>query len=80
MLTILAPINDAAPEPGNGHTLGFRVESPEMVDSWHLTGLRHGGAAAEEPPGIRKRPIGSVYLAYLRDPDGNKLCAMAKID
>lgn len=79
MLTILEPINGAGPEPGNGHTLGFRVANPEMGDRWHGVGLRHGGVAIEDPPGIRKRPIGTIYLAYLRDPDGNKLCAMVEV-
>jgi catechol 2,3-dioxygenase-like lactoylglutathione lyase family enzyme len=80
MLTILVPINGAAADPGNGHTLGFRVASPEIGDRWHKEGLRHGGIAIEGPPGIRQRPIGNIYLAYLRDPDGNKLCAMVKVD
>lgn len=79
MLTILAPIDGGEPEPGNGHTLGFRVDAPETGDLWHSEGILHGGSAIEDPPGIRKRPIGDIYLAYLRDPDGNKLCVMTEV-
>jgi hypothetical protein len=43
---------------------------------WHKAGRANGGTAIEEPPGIRKGGFGDLYLAYLRDPDGNKLCAL----
>ena len=75
MLTLLAPINGEAPDPGNGHTLGLKMASPEMADAWHAAGTANGGTAIEDPPGVRTRPFGDIYLAYLRDPDGNKLCA-----
>lgn len=75
MLTLLPPINGEAPDPGNGHTLGLTMESVEMTDRWHEEGQKHGGTAVEDAPGIRSRPFGDSYLAYLRDPDGNKLCA-----
>jgi catechol 2,3-dioxygenase-like lactoylglutathione lyase family enzyme len=63
-------------QPGNGVTIGFNVDSPEQGDAWHAAGLAAGGTSVEDPPGIRKRGNGGVYLAYLRDPDGNKLCAL----
>lgn len=75
MLTLLPPIDGAAPDPGNGHTLGLTMANAEMTDRWHEAGLKHGGTALEDPPGLRSRPFGDIYLAYLRDPDGNKLCA-----
>jgi hypothetical protein len=50
-----------------------------MVDAWHAAGLAHGGTAIEDPPGIRENAFGALYLAYLRDPAGNKVCAMYRV-
>jgi len=61
---------------GNGSTIGFKMESPEQVDAWHAAGIANGGTTCEDPPGFRDGPTGKLYLAYLRDPDGNKLCAL----
>ena len=69
------PINGKPATFANGGTLGFAVDSPEQADAWYAAGLAHGGTAIEDPPGIRTVPVGKVYLAYLRDPTGNKLCA-----
>ena len=69
------PINGEPQSVGNGSTIGFACESPAMVDAWHAAGLATGGARCEDPPGERQGPAGRLYLAYLRDPDGNKLCA-----
>ncbi|WP_337848147.1 VOC family protein [Sphingomonas sp.] len=63
----------------NGGTVGFAATSPEMVDAWHGAGLAHGGTAIEDPPGIRENAFGALYLAYLRDPAGNKVCAMYRV-
>ena len=63
----------------NGGTIGFAATSPEMVDAWHAAGLAHGGTAIEDPPGIRENAFGALYLAYLRDPAGNKVCAMYRV-
>jgi catechol 2,3-dioxygenase-like lactoylglutathione lyase family enzyme len=57
----------------NGGTIGFSVASQEQANAWHEAGLANGGRQIEDPPGVR--PSGA-YLAYLRDPDGNKLCAL----
>lgn len=59
---------------GNGSTIGFRASSPAEVNAWHDAGVATGGTSIEDPPGIRETPFGKLYLAYLRDPDGNKLC------
>lgn len=64
---------------GNGSTIGFAAESPERADAWHEAGLANGGAACEDPPGIREGSIGKLYLAYLRDPSGNKVCALHRM-
>jgi hypothetical protein len=60
----------------NGGTIGFAAASPEQVEAWHATGVAQGGASCEDPPGLREGEFGKLYLAYLRDPDGNKLCAL----
>jgi catechol 2,3-dioxygenase-like lactoylglutathione lyase family enzyme len=79
-LLITRPVNGEAAACGNGHTLGLLAASPEVVDAWHAAGLANGGATAEDPPGIRQATEGRVlYLAYLRDPSGNKLCAFHRI-
>ena len=79
-LLITKPVNGEAAACGNGHTLGLLAASPEAVDAWHAAGVANGGTTAEDPPGIRHATGGRVlYLAYLRDPDGNKLCATHKI-
>ena len=61
---------------GNGSTIGFKMESPEQVDAWHAAGIANGGTTCEDPPGLRDGAVGKLYLAYLRDPDGNKLCGL----
>lgn len=69
------PIDGQSASCANGSTIGFACETPEQVHAWHEAGLANGGTAIEDPPGLREGPSG-FYLAYLRDPDGNKICAM----
>lgn len=61
---------------GNGSTIGFSADSPEAVEAWHKAGLANGGVACEDPPGVREGGSMKLYLAYLRDPSGNKVCAL----
>ena len=70
------PFNGEPQTVGNGSTIGFTCTSPAQVDAWHAAGVDNGGTSCENPPGIREGTTGKLYLAYLRDPDGNKLCAM----
>ena len=72
------PINGEPARFANGGTIGFKCQSAEQVRAFHDTALAHGGTSIEEPPGLRQGPGpgGGLYLAYVRDPDGNKLCAM----
>jgi catechol 2,3-dioxygenase-like lactoylglutathione lyase family enzyme len=70
------PIDGAPATHANGGTVGFRFDSPDEIDRWHSVGVAGGGTSVEDPPGWRERPTGNLYLAYLRDPDGNKLCAL----
>ncbi|HEV7313211.1 VOC family protein [Sphingopyxis sp.] len=77
---ITKPLNGAAATGANGGTLGFIAASTEAVDAWHAAGVANGGTAIEDPPGIRQVTEGrTVYLAYLRDPAGNKLCATHRL-
>ena len=70
------PIDGGAATHANGGTIGFNFDSPEEIDAWHKRGVEAGGTSVEDPPGWRERPTGKLYLAYLRDPDGNKLCGL----
>ena len=70
------PIDGQAATNSNGGTIGFNFDTPEEVDAWHQRGMAAGGTAIEDPPGFRENAFGKLYLAYLRDPDGNKLCAL----
>jgi catechol 2,3-dioxygenase-like lactoylglutathione lyase family enzyme len=73
---ISKPIDGQPASHSNGGTIGFNLDSPEEVDAWHERGVSAGGAAIEDPPGYRENAFGKLYLAYLRDPDGNKLCGL----
>lgn len=74
------PINGEPVNHGNGSTIGFASNSSKACDAWYEAGLANGGTACEEPPGIRAGGFGNLYLAYLRDPAGNKLCVMHRMD
>lgn len=73
---ISTPINGEPATCGNGSTTGFNMASPEQCDAWHAAGLANGGVTCEDPPGWRDGSVGKLYLAYMRDPDGNKLCGL----
>ena len=73
---VSAPIDGGPACHANGGTIGFRVDGPEGAKRWLEAGVAAGGTAIEDPPGFRENAFGKLYLAYLRDPDGNKLCAL----
>jgi len=77
--SVSKPINGQPATPANGGTIGFVASSPEQADAWHAAGIAHGATSCEDPPGVREGAAGKLYLAYLRDPDGNKICAMHRI-
>lgn len=60
----------------NGGTIGFAARTPEMVHAFHEAGVAAGGTSIEDPPGERNGPFGKLVLGYLRDPSGNKICAV----
>lgn len=70
------PIDGGRATFANGGTVGFKCDSPEKVHQFHDVALAHGGSSIEDPPGLREGKLGSLYLSYVRDPDGNKLCAL----
>ena len=70
------PINGEAATSANGATIGFKCDSPEQVRALHDIAVAHGGTSIEEAPGLREGSLGAMHLAYVRDPDGNKLCAL----
>jgi catechol 2,3-dioxygenase-like lactoylglutathione lyase family enzyme len=76
---ITPPIDGKPATHANGGTIGFAMENPEQADAWHQAGVAHGGTAIENAPGLRETSFGGLYLAYLRDPDGNKLCALHRM-
>ena len=73
---ITTPINGEPATHGNGSTIGFTMQTPEQTDAFHAAGLANGGTTCEDPPGWRDGSVGKLYLCYLRDPDGNKICAL----
>jgi len=70
------PINGESATFANGGTIGFKCTSPEQVRQFHDVAVAHGGTSIEDPPGLREGSLGAMHLSYVRDPDGNKLCAM----
>ena len=79
IFSVSIPIDGEPVSHGNGSTIGFAAESGAMADAWHAAGLANGGTAIEEPPGPRESGVGKIYLAYLRDPAGNKVCALHRM-
>jgi catechol 2,3-dioxygenase-like lactoylglutathione lyase family enzyme len=77
VLLITKPIDGQPATCANGGTIGFAIASPEQADAWHAAGVAAGGTTCEDPPG--ERPGSGMYLAYLRDPAGNKLCGLHRL-
>lgn len=73
-LLIGKPANGKPASYANGGTVGFVAPSCEAVDAFHAAGLANGGTCEGEP-GPRPQVPGNAYAAYLRDPEGNKICA-----
>ena len=78
MFLVTPPIDGEPATHGNGCTIGFAM-TPEQADAWHDAGVAAGGTAIEDAPGVREGAGMKLYLAYLRDPDGNKLCALHRM-
>ena len=76
---VTPPIDGQPATHGNGTTIGFAVDGPEQAQAWEQAGVANGGTAIEDPPGVRSGMGVNLYLAYLRDPSGNKLCALHRL-
>ena len=79
IFSVSKPIDGEPATVANGATIGFACSSGEQADAWHAAGVANGGTSIEDPPGVRAGGMGKLYLAYLRDPDGNKLCALHRM-
>ena len=73
---VAEPIDGEPATCANGATIGFKCSSPEQAKHFHDVAVAAGGTSIEDPPGLRTSTLRSLYLAYVRDPDGNKLCAL----
>ena len=76
---ICTPIDGKAACHANGGTIGFEMADSDTVQKWHDAGVAAGGTSIEDAPGVRDGSFGKLYLAYLRDPDGNKLCGLHRM-
>lgn len=76
---ISQPINGEPATCANGGTIAFKCDSEEQVKAFHDTAVEYGGTSIEDVPGLRKSSLGAMHLAYVRDPDGNKLCAISRV-
>ena len=80
VFSVSLPINGQPATVGNGSTFGFACQSAEQANAWHAAGLAHGGSSCEDPPGVRGQGgPAQMYIAYLRDPDGNKICGLYRM-
>ena len=77
---ISEPIDGNPATSGNGSTIGFNVKDIDQGNAWHQAGVESGGISIEDPPGIREYDGVKMFLAYLRDPSGNKLCGLLRIE
>jgi catechol 2,3-dioxygenase-like lactoylglutathione lyase family enzyme len=79
VFAVSKPIDGKGATHANGGTVGFAAKSTAEADAWHAAGVANGGSSIEDPPGVREGGMGKMYLAYLRDPDGNKICALHRM-
>lgn len=79
VFSVSKPIDGKPATVANGGTIGFAADTTEQADAWHAAGIANGGKTCEDPPGVRSGNSGKMYLAYLRDPDGNKICALKRV-
>jgi catechol 2,3-dioxygenase-like lactoylglutathione lyase family enzyme len=70
---VTKPANGLPATYANGGTIGFAAPTRKAVHQFHAAGLASGGKCEGEPGPRSFTP--TAYAAYLRDPDGNKICA-----
>ena len=76
IFAVTRPLNGQPATAANGGTIAFACPTVEQLYAWHEAGVANGGTSCEDPPGLRVNNNGKYYLAYLRDPDGNKICVV----
>jgi catechol 2,3-dioxygenase-like lactoylglutathione lyase family enzyme len=74
-LIVAKPLDGNPATVANGGTLGFTCKTPEQANAFHDAAVANGGVSIEDPPGWRNLGELKLYLAYVRDPSGHKLCA-----
>ena len=79
VFSVSLPIDGQPATVGNGGTIGFACQSADQANAWHAAGVANGGTTCEDPPGVRESGNGKLYLAYMRDPDGNKVCGLYRM-
>ena len=70
---IVRPLDQKPASAGNGITIGLDAETRAAVDAAYKAAMAAGGTD-EGAPGLRPHYHPNYYGAYLRDPDGNKIC------
>jgi catechol 2,3-dioxygenase-like lactoylglutathione lyase family enzyme len=71
------PFNQQPATVGNGSMIAFRARTWQEVDDFHAAALAHGGTS-DGAPGLRLNYNPDFYVAYVRDPDGNKIAAVCR--
>jgi len=79
VFALTQPLDSKPASCGNGETIGFAASSPGQANAWHDAGIAAGGTPIEDPPGVRVNSAGRLYVAYLRDLDGHKICALHRM-
>ncbi|MBR0672050.1 VOC family protein [Neoroseomonas soli] len=74
---VTRPLDRRPASASNGMTIAFDAPDRPAVDRFHATALAHGGTD-EGAPGLRPHYHPDYYGAYVRDPDGNKLCCVCR--
>jgi catechol 2,3-dioxygenase-like lactoylglutathione lyase family enzyme len=77
--SVSKPIDGKPATPANGGTIGFTASSAAEAEEFHKVAVANGATSIEDPPGVREMGPVKLYLAYIRDPDGNKICAMNRM-
>lgn len=75
-LWVTRPFDGGQAQAANGGMAAFLAPDRAAVAAFHAAGLAAGGRD-EGAPGLRPQYGAGFYAAYLRDPDGNKIAAIA---
>ena len=76
---VKSPFDGQPASTGNGTMVAFEAANRAQVRELHAAGLAAGGRD-EGAPGYREAYGPRFFVAYLRDPDGNKLALFSSND